>query len=408
MLSFTLPSGIRVYLLHSKSPVAHCALYLKAGARDESEKEHGIAHFVEHMLFKGTTKRKPYHILSLLDSVGGEINAFTSKEETCIYASFLHPYFKRASELIFDICFHSIFPEKELEREKAVILEEIESYKDSPSEQIFDDFEDLVFAGHALGRNILGTPESIETFTTNDLFDFVHRTHLPEEMVMVISGPYSEKQVKRIIEPNIPSKVERPEKIMRTPPAHYQPGKIVLQQDTHQTHLITGNRAYSFKDNKNLSFSLLNNLLGGPGLNNRLNLNIREKYGFAYHVESFYNSYSDTGLFGIYVGTDYKHIEQSIRLITKELNKLKNEKLGSLQLHRAKKQYLGQMLLQQDNKLNHLLSLGKVLLYQETPESFEEVEDKLSAITAEEMMDVANAVFDSQSMSTLVYSEKEN
>jgi predicted Zn-dependent peptidase len=406
MLSFTLPGGIRVFQIPSKNPIAHCALYIKSGARDEMENEHGVAHLVEHMLFKGTTRRKPYHILSRLDSVGGEINAFTSKEETCVYASFLNPYFKRAVELIFDIAFHSTFPEKELAREKAVVLEEIESYKDSPSEQIFDDFEDVIFAGHPLGRNILGTPESIAEFSRDDLFSFVQRTHLQENMILVIAGSFSENQIRRCVEPTLPEKRKQSAKVIRSAPENYKPGNIVLQQDTHQTHLITGNRAYSFKDEKNLCFSLLNNILGGPALNNRLNLNIREKYGFAYHVESYYNAYSDTGLFGIYLGTDYKHIDQSIRLIKKELHKLMHTKLGSLQLHRAKKQYVGQMLLQQDNKLNYLLALGKSLIYQTEPESFLEVEKKLYSINAEDIMEVANEIFEPANMSTLVYSEK--
>ncbi|TVQ78545.1 MAG: insulinase family protein [Flavobacteriales bacterium] len=406
MLSFTMPNGIRVIHIPSKSLVAHCALYIKAGSRDELESEQGMAHFVEHMLFKGTKNRKPYHILSRLDSVGGEINAFTSKEETCIYASFLAPYYGRAINLIFDIAFCSTFPEKELEREKAVILEEIESYKDSPSEQIFDDFEDLIFAGHPIGRNILGTPKSLENFKREHIIDFTQRTYLPQEMVFISTGPIKESNFRKLVEKNVPTGNVELNNNKRKTPTSYSPGKLILQQQTHQTHMITGNRSYSMTDENNLGFSLLNNLLGGPGLNNRLNLNIREKYGFTYHVESFYNAYSDTGIFGVYLGTDYRHIDKSMRLIHKELGKLREQKLGSLQLHRAKKQYIGQMLLQQDNQLNHLLGLGKVMLYQEAPEKFKEIEKRLDALNASELMEMANNIFDIEQMSTIIYASE--
>jgi predicted Zn-dependent peptidase len=406
IIRFTLQNGIEVVHLPADSPIAHCGLFINAGSRDELPEEQGLAHFTEHMLFKGTKHRKPYHILSRLDSVGGEINAFTSKEETCVYASFLTTYYQRAVDLIFDIVFYSTYPEKEMKKERDVILEEIESYKDNPSEQIFDDFEDMVFAGHPIGRNILGTPKSVEGFTPEDIRRFVARNYRPEQMVFVSIGNIGEKKLRKYIEMSSPKEHRTTPPVTRTPLTGYKPGHIILNQDTHQTHIILGNRAYAANHDHNLSFLLLNNLLGGPGLNNRLNLNIREKHGFTYHVESFYNAYSDTGIFGVYIGTDSRHINQSLRLIERELKQLREKKLGVLQLHRAKKQLMGQMFLQQDSHLNLMLNLGKSMLLFGKLEPWKKLADRLESITAENLLEVANDVFEKGKLSKLVYKEK--
>jgi predicted Zn-dependent peptidase len=403
---FTLPGGIRVAHIRSNNPVAHCGLYIRCGSRDEQAHEQGLAHFVEHMLFKGTQHRKPYHILSRLDSVGGEINAFTAKEDTCIYASFLRPYFPRAVDLIFDIAFHSTFPEREMRVERDVVLEEIASYKDNPAEQIFDDFEEMIFAGHPIGRNSLGTPESVQRFTRKDILAFIHRGYRPEDMVFVSVGDVSVKRLERMLLKALPEWGENGMPNHRQPMTKYVPSTLALEDHSHQTHLILGSRAYNVHHPLSMAFSLVNNVLGGPGLNSRLNLNIREKHGFAYHLESYYNAYSDGGLFGVYVGTDRKHIAQSVRLIERELKLLRDKKMGDLQLHRAKKQWLGQQYLQQDNHLNKMLNLGKALLMNIPLESWSDLEKRLDAIDASTVLEVANEVFDPQLLSRIMYLER--
>lgn len=403
---FSLPGGIRVAHIRNNNPVAHCGLYIRCGSRDEREHEQGLAHFVEHMLFKGTRHRKPYHILSRLDSVGGEINAFTAKEDTCIYASFLRSYFPRAVDLIFDIAFHSTFPEREMRVERDVVLEEIASYKDNPAEQIFDDFEEMIFAGHAIGRNSLGTPSSVQRFSRNDILAFIKRGYRPDEMVFVSVGDISAKRLERLLLKALPDMPENSERNQRQPMTEYHPSTLALEDHSHQTHLILGSRAYGIHHPKSTAFSLVNNVLGGPGLNSRLNLNIREKHGFAYHLESYYNAYSDGGLFGAYVGTDRKHIAQSVRLIERELKQLREKKMGALQLHRAKKQWLGQQYLQQDNHLNKMLNLGKALLMDMPLESWSDLEKRLDAIDANTILDVANEVFEPDALSRIVYLER--
>ncbi|MCC5917601.1 MAG: insulinase family protein [Cryomorphaceae bacterium] len=404
IISFTLPNGIRVIHYPTESPIAHCGLFVKAGSRDELVGEQGLAHMVEHMLFKGTKHRKTFHILSRLDSVGGEINAFTTKEETCIYASFIDTYFARATDLIFDIAFNSIFPDHELNKEKDVVLEEIDAYKDNPAEQIFDDFEDMVFAGHPIGRNILGTPESVKSFSVAQIKAFISREYRPNQMVFCSVGKISEKKLRKILNTHLPENQHKTTAGKNRKPVNlYCPNNVAIDQNTHQAHIILGNRAYSATDKKSMGFSLLNNVLGGPALNNRLNLNIREKHGFAYHVESFYNPYSDTGIFGVYMGTDQKHIEQTIKLVERELKVLREKKLGVLQLHRSKKQWIGQIFLQQDSNLNLMLNLGKSVLLHEKTDTWEELNRKLNAITSEDLLEIANEIFNPQLLSRLIY-----
>ncbi|MGB0178028.1 MAG: M16 family metallopeptidase, partial [Owenweeksia sp.] len=301
---FELPNGIRFVHRFANRPVGHCGLMIKAGSRDESPETEGLAHFIEHILFKGTQKRKAYHILSRMEDVGGELNAYTTKEDTVIYASFLGNDYQRAMELIFDIGFNSVFPEKELVKEKEVIIDEINSYKDSPSELIFDDFETMLFPKHSLGMNILGTPETVRSFTREDVLDFLSRSYGTNQMVFSyvgnIKAPRILASLKKLTE-NIPA---RSSSLQRTAPLPYRKDYVQSERPVFQNHVITGNRAYAADDDRSRTLHLLNNLLGGPGMNSRLNLNIREKYGFTYNIESFYTPYSDTGVFGIYAGTD--------------------------------------------------------------------------------------------------------
>jgi predicted Zn-dependent peptidase len=405
---FTLPNGIKaVYKEIPASDVAHCGIIIDAGSRDELEHEQGLAHFIEHGLFKGTTKRKAFHVLNRMDIVGGEINAYTTKETTCIYSSFLNEHFERAVELIRDITFNSVFPEKEIEKEKDVIIDEIHSYLDSPSEQIYDDFEDLVFKGHPIGRNILGTIESVKSFTRKDIFEFIQRNYKTNKIVFSCCGSLKFSAVKNIIHKHfqdIPSSNGKDE---RSEYKDYKPAQITRKRESSfQAHYITGGIAYSRKDPKRYPMILLDNLLGGPAMNSRLNLSIREKYGYTYNLESNYAAYSDTGLFTIYLGTDLKYLEKSTKLVQKEMTKLQEKKLGDLQLHYAKKQLIGQTAISQENKAGVMLAIGKSLLYTGKVDPLEIVYQKIETISADQLMEVANEIFDQKNLSSLTFTTK--
>jgi len=402
-LLHTFDNGLRWVHRPIKSPIGHCGLIIHAGTRDELQGEHGLAHFVEHLLFKGTQKRKPYHILSRLDDVGGEINAYTSREETILHASFLKEYFARATDLIFDIATQSIYPEKEIQKEKEVVIDEINSYLDNPSEQLFDDFDEVVFPNQALGHSILGTEESVKSFTRKSIIDFTDRLYRPNNMVFVSVGDISHVRMQKIIA-QYSVHLQKAETLpQRQAPTAYQATSRMVSKDNHQAHAIIGTRAYAITDPQYPTLALLNNLLGGSGLNNRLNLNIRERYGITYHLESFYNAYSDTGLFGVYLGTDFDTVERALKLVEKELRKLRELSLGSLQLHKAKKQLIGNLLLSQEQNLNTALSAGKSLLLFGKIESVESLSAKVEAITATQLQDVANELLHPDNLSRVVY-----
>ncbi|MEN8138843.1 MAG: pitrilysin family protein [Bacteroidota bacterium] len=403
---FQLPNGIRVVHKNVDSPIAHCGFILNIGTRDEMDNEQGIAHFIEHTIFKGTAKRKAYHILSRLDDVGGEINAFTTREDISIYASFLTEYYERAIELLFDIMFSSTFPEKELNKEKDVVIDEIFSYKDNPSELIFDDVEAMIFRDHPIGNNILGSPETVRSFNKEKVIKFLDETFSTDELVFSSIGNISEKKLKHLIEKygiNVPKKHRNRKRI---PINEYKPRFVEKKMDTYQTHAIIANRAYDANHPKVTALILLNNLLGGTGMNTRLNLNIREKYGFTYNLESFYTPYSDTGVFGIYLGTDKGSVEKTIKLVFKEMKTLRDKPLGVLQLSKAKKQLIGQMAIGQENNANSMLSFGKALLTFGKIESYESVIEKINAISAEDIQQVAREVFDPSQLTTLIYRAK--
>jgi len=325
LLHYKLDNGIRLVHHRTNGMVAHCGLIINTGSRDERPKEHGMAHFIEHMLFKGTVKRKPYYIFSCLDNAGGELNAYTTKEETAIHASVLKEDFEKAADIISDLTYNSTFPEKEILKEKDVIIEEINSYLDSPAELIFDEFEEMVFEGQTLGRSILGTPELIKSFTRESLNEFVSANYDTTETVFCSVGNIPDEKVIRIFTKyfgNIP-----PKKIQkqRNKKHIYKPTTLTKKKDTNQIHCIIGNIAYDFKDKRRTGMFLVNNILGGQGLNSRLNLSLREKKGLAYTVESGYNSYRDSGIFSIYFGTDNNNLEKSISVINSELTKLRNQ-----------------------------------------------------------------------------------
>lgn len=404
---FELSNGIRVVHHQVNSPIAHIGFLVAAGSRDELVHEQGLAHYIEHCLFKGTEKRKAYHILSRMEDVGGDLNAFTSKEETVIHCSFLSADYKRAIDLISDIAFRSTFPEKECIKEKEVIIDEIHSYKDTPADSIFDDFEEQIFPNHPLGNNILGTVESVKSFERQHILDFIERNYSKNRMVFSSIGNISKNKLEQLLEQQIQNVEFGSGDREIVSPELYVPSQKSVSRPGYQTHVILGTRAYPAKDDMMRPMAILNNLLGGPGMNSRLNLNIREKYGFTYHLESFYHPYIDTGLFGIYLGTDPGTADRTVKLVEKELRKLRDQKLGVLQLSKAKKQILGQLAMAQENNNALMLSFGKSLLFHDHIESFEEIVKDVENTTAETLMQVANEIFQPDAFSSLYFRNTE-
>jgi len=401
--TYTLDNGIRLVHHQTASPVAYCGMIIHAGSRDESKDEHGLAHFIEHVLFKGTAKRKAYHILSRLEDVGGELNAYTTKEETCVYASFLKEDFEKAIELISDILFHSTFPERELTKEKEVIIDEINSYRDNPAELIFDEFEELVFKNQPIGRNILGTPSIIKRFSKTDILRFMHQNYHTDQMVFCSVGNIPFTKIKRLFEKYFRSVGANLRTSKRTKFTDYRPENKIVRKRTYQSHCIIGNLAYDLKDERRIGLYLTNNILGGQGLNSRLNMSLREKNGYVYSVESSYSPYVDTGVLSIYFGTDKKNLDKSIRLAYREFDKLKKQKLGSLQLSRAKKQMIGQLARGAESHESLMLSMAKNHLVYNTVDSMEEIAAKVNSVTANQVLEITNDLFDFDRLSTLIY-----
>ena len=402
--TFTLPNGLR--LIHTTSPtnVAYCGFAIDAGTRDELPQEQGMAHFVEHLIFKGTEKRKAWHILNRMENVGGDLNAYTNKEETVIYSAFLKEHFARAVELLTDIVFHSTFPEQEIAKEVEVIIDEIQSYEDSPAELIFDDFEELIFPDHPLGRNILGTPEQLRRFGSQDALRFTGRYYRPSNMVFFVQSDIDFKRIVRTVEKamaEIPfSAVEG---YQRQAPLPYQPQQLTLHKDTHQAHVMIGGRGYNAYDERRTGLYLLNNILGGPGMNSRLNISLREKRGLVYTVESNLTAYTDTGTFCIYFGCDQEDADYCAELVHKELKKLRDHTLTSSQLHAAKKQIIGQIGVASDNFENNALDMAKCFLHYKRYEEKEEVFQRIESLTATELLEIANEMFSENYLSTLIY-----
>jgi predicted Zn-dependent peptidase len=403
LLLYTLDNGIR--LVHHRIPglVAHCGLIINAGSRDETVPEHGIAHFIEHMLFKGTKRRKAYHILSRLEDVGGELNAYTTKEETAIHASFLKEDYERAIELISDITFNSIFPEKEIEKEKDVVIEEINSYLDNPAELIFDDFEELIFSNQPIGRNILGTPESVKSYSQKMISDFISNNYNTRQMVFCSVGNIPDEKILKLFTTHFEDIVTNKREPRTNKTWLYKPASVTKKMDTFQNHCIIGNLAYDLKDERRMGMFLLNNILGGQGLNSRLNLSLREKNGLAYNVESSYNPYYDTGIFSIYFGTDSQYLNKSISIMMAELKKLRTSKLGTRQLSKAKNQIKGYLARDYENHESLMLSLGKSLLIFNKIDTIEEICKKIDNVTASELLETANNIFEPSELSTLIY-----
>lgn len=400
------PNGLRLIYLQKDAVVGHFGVSVLAGSRYEQPHEEGLAHFIEHSIFKGTEKRRAFHILSRLDSVGGELNAYTAKEEIVIYGSFTNAYLQRAIELISDITFHSTFPEKELEKEKEVILDELHSYLDSPSDRIFDDFETHLFKGHPLGGNILGTEQSIRSFTKEHLQDYISRFFTLKNMVVSYVGSEPLKKVKYLVEKYFS---EESKKIVNHDLEVFNPNpqfKIKEAFGNYQTHAIIGGLAPGYNENARRGMTLLTNILGGPALNSRLTLSIREKHGYSYSVEANYTPYVDTGFWTIYLGTDSKYLEKSLKLVQKELRLLREKKLSVMQLNRAKEQLKGQIALSLEGNTGLMLGLGKSLLLFDQIDTISDIYKEIDAITAEDLLIIANDFFNDKNQNELIFDVK--
>ncbi|MCE5345378.1 MAG: insulinase family protein [Bacteroidales bacterium] len=406
ILLHTLNNGIR--LVHYRIPglVAHCGIIINTGSRDETVPEHGIAHFIEHMLFKGTKKRRAYNILSRLEDVGGELNAYTSKEETAVHASFLKEDYERAIELISDITFNSVFPEKEIEKEKDVVIEEINSYLDTPAELIFDDFEELVFSNQPIARNILGTPESVRSFSQKKISEFISNNFNTRQMVFCSVGDIPDEKILKFFKKYFSGIVASYRKERTSKNWLYKPASVTKKMNTYQNHCIIGNLSYDLQDKRRMGMFLLNNILGGQGMNSRLNMSLREKNGFAYDIESCYNPYCDTGIFSIYFGTDSQYLNKCISTVMAELKKLRTSKLSTIQLSKAKKQIKGYLVRGYENHESMMLSLGKSLIAFNKIDTIEETCKKIDDITSSELLEIANDIFEPSRLSTLIYKQR--
>ena len=399
----TLSNGLRIIHEPSSSKVAYCGFAVDAGTRDEAENEQGMAHFVEHLIFKGTRKRKAWHILNRMENVGGDLNAYTNKEETVIYSAFLTEHFGRALELLADIVFHSTFPQNEIEKETEVIIDEIQSYEDTPSELIFDDFEDMIFRNHPLGRNILGRPDLLKKFRSEDAMAFTSRFYQPSNMVFFVLGDFNFQKIVRQVEKLLVDLPLVTVENQRTIPPLYVPEQLVVHKETHQAHVMIGSRGYNAYDDKRTALYLLNNILGGPGMNSRLNVSLRERRGLVYTVESNLTSYTDTGAFCIQFGTDPEDVDTCLKLTYKELKRMRDVKMTSSQLMAAKKQLIGQIGVASDNNENNALGMAKTFLHYNKYESSESVFRRIEALTAEGLLEVANEMFAEEYLSTLIY-----
>jgi predicted Zn-dependent peptidase len=402
-LTYTLPNGIRLIHKFADSPVGHLGILINTGSRDEALDEHGLAHFIEHSVFKGTKKRKAFHILSRIEDVGGELNAYTTKEETTLYSTFLAEFYERTAELIGDILFNSTYPEKELNREKEVVLEEINSYKDSPSELIFDEFEELIYDGHPIARNILGNPQNLVTFNRETILRFIGNNYHTDQMIISSVGKIDFNALIKLAEKYFGQAETRLRKNGRIRFENYVPGIRVVEKDTFQSHCMLGNIAYDVMHPKRITMVLLNNILGGQAMNSRLNMALRERKGMAYNIESGYTAYTDTGLFNVYFGTDHENLEKAIGLVLKEFKLLKEKKLGVLQLSKAQKQLMGQIAISTENREDLMLTIGKSYLLFNKVDTVQTIFKKIEAITPIDLLEAANEVLNESQMSRLVY-----
>lgn len=404
--TITLSNGLRVIHLQSPSPVVYCGYEVCAGTRDELPGEEGMAHFCEHVTFKGTNRRSAIKVLNCLESVGGELNAYTNKEETVFYAAILKDYFPKAVDLLSDIVFNSVYPQNEINKEVEVICDEIESYNDSPAELIYDEFENAIFEGHPLGHNILGCEKLLRSFTTDDALRFTRHFYKPENAVFFVSGDVDFGRVVKLLQKatatfptakplvDIAPKISLPE---------YESRLFITEKGTHQAHVMIGNRAYSVHDKRRMPLYLLNNILGGPGMNARLNLSLRERHALVYTVESTMVCYSDTGLWCVYFGCDPEDVDKCLKLVRRELDKVIEKPLSDSQLKAAKRQIKGQIGVACDNRESFALDFGKTFLHYGWQKDIVKLMDDIDQITAEDIQLVAQDIMASGQLTTLIY-----
>lgn len=399
--TYTLSNGIRGIHRQVRNAVAHCALVIGAGSRDEHPDEYGLAHFTEHAVFKGTAHRRAWQVNCRLENLGGELNAFTTKEDTTIHATTLRGDFSKAAELIADIAFHSTFPDRELDREKEVIADEINTYKDSPADLIYDTFEDMLFAGSELGHNILGRKAALMRYNGDAIRAFTARTHTTDQMVFSSIGNFPVRTAESVASRYF---AERPASVRgfsRAACAPYAPFEKTVVKHTHQTHCIIGNRTCGFEDERRLPLALLVNVLGGPSANSLLNVVIREKHGLSYNIEASYTPYGDTGLVAIYFSSDHANAEQCISLIGEQLHRLQTVPLSARQLSMAKKQFIAQLAISGESNESYMLSAGKSLLTHGEVDTMEQVYAKVRALTAAQLTEAAETAF--SNLSRLIY-----
>lgn len=401
-LIHTLPNGLRIIFMPNSSDVAYCGLSIDAGSRDEQDGSHGLAHFVEHTIFKGTRHRRAWHILNRMERVGGELNAYTTKENTTVYSVFPCKHLARAVELISDLVAYSIFPENELDKEREVVLDEAASYRDAPAEAVCDDFEDMIWKGNPLGHNILGIEQDLRRFTGDDCRNYLNNLYVPTNMVFFVLGNYKESMVFHVVERYFGSLCHPLSKPVRMQPQQLPPFDIRQTIGSHQAHTIYGAPIFSMYDHRRYAMLLLNNMLGGPGMNSMLNIAIRERRGYAYTVESSISLFSDCGLMQIYFGSDSKHVTPSIKLISSIINDLASSPVSEKALDAAKKQFIGQLLVSSDNNEALALSMGKSFLYYGHVADNEETTAHIMDVTPSQIMEAA-AIITPGHASTLTF-----
>ena len=427
--TYTLDNGLRIIHLPSDSKVVYCGYQINAGTRNEEPGEEGLAHFCEHVTFKGTERRKAWHILNCLESVGGDLNAYTNKEGTVYYSAILKEHIARAVDLLTDIVFHSVYPQAEIDKEVEVICDEIESYNDSPAELIYDEFENIIFKGSPLGHNILGTAEQVRSFKTEDALRFTRKLYRPDNAIFFAYGDIDFKKLVRLLKKSFLSEErrvkseettfgDRRERQFNSPEAQaqfniqhstfntqhsFEGQTIVMQKNTHQAHVMIGTRAYDVNDSRRMPLYLLNNMLGGPGMNAKLNLALREHNGLVYTVESTMAAYGDTGVWSIYFGCDEHDVKRCLRLVRKELDKFMQKPLSEAQLKAAKKQIKGQIGVACDNRENFALDFGKSFLHYGWEKNVDRLYEQVDEITAEQIQAVAQELFDKDRLTTLIF-----
>lgn len=402
----TLANGLRIIHQSTDSSVVYCGYEVNAGTRNEQPGREGMAHFCEHMAFKGTKRRRSWHISNALESVGGDLNAFTNKEDTVYYAAILKEHTPRAVDLLTDIVFHSTYPQTEIDKEVEVICDEIESYNDSPAELIYDEFENILFEGHPLGHNILGTAERVRSFKTADACGFVQAFYRPENCIFFLYGDVNFNRLVRLLEratSDFPSAKPCISPTLRQPLPSYFPHFIEKKHGTHQAHVMIGNRGYGVHDERRLALYLLNNILGGPGMNARLNLALRERHGLVYTVESSMVSYGDTGVWGTYFGCDPKDVKKCLRLVRKELDRVIGQPLTAGQLRAAKNQIKGQIGVACDNRENFALDFGKSFLHYGWERDITSLFRHIENVTAESLQQVATELMSEDRLTTLIF-----